>query len=219
MLSSAQHQHLCKVTLLGNLVEKPNIRYTVNPVIAIAEIKLATNSKWYDKQTQQYKTWTSYHTIKVIGDIVEQSLLYADKGDIMLVHGYLLNSKKTQREIIHANFAQLFEKGYTQSINTVQLSGKLVAPITLRTTEQNKLFAEGVIEIAHQVNSMANHQPVEHILQRPIHLWGKQATYLAEKMKVDDDIILEGQLSYLNNSTKSQYIDVKSSALIAKKTR
>ena len=79
--------HLCKVTLLGNLVSKPDIRYQANPVIAVAELTLATHSRWYDKTTKQFKEWTSYHTVKVIGDIVDRALIHADKGDIILIHG------------------------------------------------------------------------------------------------------------------------------------
>ena len=80
---------LCTVTLLGNLVSKPEIRYTVNPVVAVTEITLATHTKWLDKTTKKYKEWTSYHHIKVLGPLVEQSLLYAKKGELILVNGYL----------------------------------------------------------------------------------------------------------------------------------
>ncbi len=77
MSASLSKHHLCKVTLLGNLVNKPEIRYLANPVVAMAEVKLATHTRWFDTASQQYKEWTSFHTIKVIGDIVDQALLYA----------------------------------------------------------------------------------------------------------------------------------------------
>ena len=46
---------LCTVTLLGNLVAKPEIRYQANPVVAIAELTLATHSRWYDKASKKFK--------------------------------------------------------------------------------------------------------------------------------------------------------------------
>lgn len=217
MTLSLEKHHLCKVTLLGNLVAKPEIRYSANPVVAIAEVTIATHSKWYDKKSQEYKEWTSYHTVKVIGDYVEQAILYANKGDIMLIHGYLLNSRKTNREIIHADFAQVFDKGYAQSINTIQISGQLLSPIKLLTTEQNKQFAQGTIEISHQYYSKNSKQFIDYKLSRPFHVWGKQALYLSEHAKSDDNLIIEGQLSYLKNAQKSQFIEAQQCILITKK--
>lgn len=214
MSASLSKHHLCKVTLLGNLVSKPEIRYLANPVVAMAEIKLATHSRWYDKQTQQYKEWTHFHTIKVIGDIVDQALLYADKGDVMLVHGYLLNSKKTNREIIHANFAQVFEKGYAQSMNLIQISGELGSPIKLMTTENEKQLGEGILKVKHQITSLISGQLQEFIVERPFHVWGKQAQYLSEYAKKGSQMVIEGKLSYLNNTNKSQFIEAKQTVLL-----
>ena len=215
MSASLSKHHLCKVTLLGNLVNKPEIRYLANPVVAMAEVKLATHTRWFDAASQQYKEWTSFHTIKVIGDIVDQALLYAEKGDVMLVHGYLLNSKKTNREIIHANFAQVFSKGYAQSINLVQVSGELSAPIKLMTTEHDKQLGEGILMIKHQIISPISNKLQEFIVQRPFHVWGKQAQYLTEHAKVGSQMVIEGKLNYLNNADKSQFIEAKQTVLLA----
>ena len=209
MSTSLEKHHLCKVTLLGNLVAKPEIRYLANPVVGMAEVSLATHSRWLDQTTQQYKEWTQFHIIKVIGDIVDQTLLYAEKGDVMLIHGYLLNSKKTNREIIHANFAQLFSKGYAQSINLIQVSGELASPIKLMTTEQEKLLGEGVLTIKHQVISSVSGQRQEFTVQRPFHVWGKQAQYIHDHAVVGSQMVIEGKLSYQNNATKSQFIEAK----------
>ncbi|MFQ3210184.1 MAG: single-strand DNA-binding protein, partial [Colwellia sp.] len=59
-LSDAVNKHLkttspqlCAVTLLGNLVATPDIRYRANPATAVTEIILATSSKWLDKSTNK----------------------------------------------------------------------------------------------------------------------------------------------------------------------
>lgn len=214
MATSLAKQHLCKVTLLGNLVSKPDIRYMANPVLAIAEVKLATHSRWYDKTSQQYKEWTSFHTIKIIGDIVQQTLLYADKGDIMLIHGHLLNSKKNNREIIHADFAQLFDKGYAQSINLIQTSGELISPIKLMTTEHKKLLGEASLTITHQVRSPLSGKIEQFTVERPFHVWEKQAQYLHDHAKAGDQMVIEGKLSYFNNANKSQFIETTQAVLL-----
>ena len=190
------------------------IRYQANPVLAIAELTLATHSKWFDKVTKQYKEWTSFHTVKVIGDIVERSLINAQKGDILLIKGYLLNSKNTNREIIHAVYAQSYNKGYARSINQIHFSGQVSKPIKLVTTENNKELAEVTIMSNFFVHSPVTHELKNINIERPMHIWGKQAIYLHENAKVGDQLILEGKLSYINNVNKSQLIDCHQAILL-----
>ena len=200
---------LCTVTLLGNLVSKPNIRYQANPVVAIAELTLATHSRWFDKTSNQYKEWTSFHTIKVIGDAVEQALIHAEKGDVLLVQGYLLNSKKSAREIIHATFAQSYAKGYAKSLNQIQCSGKICSEINLVTTESNTDLAEFCININHQVFSPITQNPKTFSIERRVHVWGKRAKYIAENAHINEKIVIDGKLNYLNDKNKSQFIEAK----------
>ncbi len=195
--------------MLGNLIAKPEIRYQANPVVAIAEFSLATNAKWFDKQTKKYKEWTSYHTIKMIGDVVERSLLHAEKGDVVLIQGYLVNSKKSGREIIHATYAHRYPKGYTRSINQLQCSGRITSAIKLVETENSNQLAELQLAINYY-----NFSPITQELRsveiiRTMHVWGKQAQHLAEHAQENDEIIVDGKLSYINNSEKSQLLDAK----------
>jgi single-stranded DNA-binding protein len=216
MLTEIPHNHLCTVTLLGNLVNKPDIRYQANPVVAVAELTLATHSRWYDKPSKQFKEWTSYHTVKVIGDIVDRALIHAEKGDIILLQGYLINSKKNDREIIHASYAHTYPKGYAQSINQVHCSGTIITDIEVITTENNKELVEITIESSQHIYSSITQQ--NHIvkIQRPVHIWGKQALYIAERGKKNDQILIDGKLSYLNNKHKNQFIDSHLAVLLTK---
>jgi single-stranded DNA-binding protein len=219
MTKHISQNHLCSLTLLGNLVNKPEIRYQANPVMAMAELVLATHSRWFDKASNQYKEWTSYHTVKVIGDIVERSLIHAQKGDIILVQGYLLNSKKNDREIMHATYAQTFTKGYAQSINQVNLSGEINADFTLVKTENNKELLELSLTINHLVYSPITQKTQNINIDRKIHVWGKQAQYISEHASQGDQVIVDGKLSYLNNNKKSQFIDTQHVVLLKKPNR
>lgn len=216
MLTNVQNNHLCCVTLLGNVVANPSIRYQANPVLAIAEFTLATHSRWLDKTSNQYKEWTSYHTVKVIGDIVERSLIHAQKGDVVLIQGYLLNSKNTNREIIHATYAQTFAKGYAQSINQIHCSGQINSAVKLVTTEHNKVLAEINITINHLVYSPITQEVKNLKIERPVHIWGKQAQYINEHAQIGDQLIVDGKLSYLNNANKSQFIEAQQVILLKK---
>ncbi len=221
-----QNQQLCAVTLLGNLVAKPDIRYRANPVSAITEITIATSSKWLDKKTNQYKEWTSYHHIKVEGDLVEQTLLTANKGDIILVQGYLSNIKpssvkpinaKTQNllSIVHANFIQKFNKGYTQTVNNIFCSGQLSSVPQLITTQNNKNLVQVTISINQQEYSIDKLCWQNHKIERELHVWGKQAQYLVENAQVGENIMVEGKLSYLATADKRQFIEAKTVHLLS----
>jgi len=215
----ASVKQLCAVTLLGNLVAKPDVRYRANPVSAITEITIATNSKWLDKKNNKYKEWTSYHHIKVEGDLVEQALLMANKGDIVLVQGYLSNIKpdkvlsqenmRNHPPIVHANFIQRFEKGHVQTVNQIFCSAKLMATPTLITTQNNKILTQVQIKISQQVYSIDKQSWQSVPVERALHVWGKQAQYLVENAQQNDNVMVEGKLSYLATSDKTQFIEAK----------
>lgn len=216
MIPASFQNHLCSVTLLGNLVNKPDIRYQANPVVAVAEFTLATHSRWYDKQNKKFKEWTSYHTVKVIGDIVDKFLCHADKGDIILVNGYLINSKQNNREIIHASYAQTFPKGYAQSTNQIHFSGNIVSDVQVFTTEHNKELAEITLASSYSVYSPITQHSHVVTIERPVHVWGKQALYLQEHVQKNDQIVVDGKLNYLNNSNKNQFIDAHQAVLLTR---
>jgi len=222
-LSDTVNQHLkkpspqlCAVTLLGNLVATPDIRYRANPASAVTEIVLATSSKWLDKNTNKYKEWTSYHHVKVEGELVEQALMHANKGDIVLLHGYLSNIKAEKASenpspqgIVHANFVQKFSKGYTQAINQIHCSAQLISEPKLMLTEQNKHITHANIMINQHIYNTDKQAWQSVTVERVIHVWGKQAQYLAEHGNNGDELMLEGKLSYTSSATKEQFIEVK----------
>jgi single-stranded DNA-binding protein len=212
-----QSPQLCAVTLLGNLVATPDIRYRANPATAVTEITLATSTKWLDKNTNTYKEWTSFHKAKVEGELVEQALLHANKGDIILLHGYLSNiktnstdKKEQDNAIVHANFVQRFPKGYTKAINQVHCSAQLISSPKKMLTEKNKTISQAHIVI-HQHIYNTNKQTWHTVsIERAIHAWGKQAQYLTEQGEIGDELMLEGKLSYTSNAKREQFIEINS---------
>ncbi|NMP30553.1 single-stranded DNA-binding protein [Thalassotalea sp. M1531] len=210
----ASHQ-LCNVTLLGNLVAKPEIRYLANPVLAVTDIVLATTYRWKDKNNHN-KEWTSYHHVKVVGKLVEESLQHANKGDILLVNGYIANNKTKPIEIVHATTIEHFAKGFTQNINNITCSAQLTTDVKLVTTESNNQLATFEISICHHAFSEHKSESLIHHVKRPVQLWGAQAQNIAQQAKQGDNVIVEGRLSYANNQQKSQQIDASQVHLLAK---
>tara|TARA_B110000208_G_scaffold34456_1_gene45479 strand:+ start:1211 stop:1870 length:660 start_codon:yes stop_codon:yes gene_type:complete len=219
MTQQTSDNQLCSITLLGNLVNKPEIRYTVNPIIPVSEITLATHTKWLDKASSKYKEWTSYHQIKVIGPLVEQTLLHANKGDLMLINGYLADNTNTANKgdnnVISAAFVQTFAKGYSQSINQIHCSGILTSPVKLLMTENNKALAQIEITISHQNYSITKQKMQQHNIVTKVQVWGKQAVILNEKAQRGDHIVIEGKLNY-STADKSQFIEGKNVHLFTK---
>ena len=220
MTLQTSNNQLCSVTLLGNLVNKPEIRYTVNPIIPVTELTLATHAKWLDKATSKYKEWTSYHHIKVIGPLVEQTLLQAKKGDLILINGYLSDNanklNKVATNIITASFIQTFAKGYSQSINQIHCSGTLSSAVKLLTTENNKELAQVEVTLHHQAFSITKQKMQQNIISIKLHVWGKQAVMLNDKAHIGDNIVIEGKLNYSTSADKSQFIEGKNIHLFNK---
>ena len=83
-------------------------------------------------------------------------------------------------------------------------------------TENNKELAEITIESKQDIYSSITQQSHLVTVQRPIHVWGKQALYIAEHGNINDQIIVDGKLNYLNNKNKNQFIDAHQAVLLTK---
>ena len=203
-MSTSRHQ-LCQVTLLGNLVAKPEIRYQANPVLAVTELTLATTYRWQDKQ-KQTKEWTSYHQVKVVGSAVETAVAHANKGDLLLVSGYLATNTINQAAIVHATNIEHFAKGYTPNINQVMCSAELVSDVELVSSERGQALAHIDVHIAYQAFSEQKQQLIDHQITRSVQVWGQTATKLAQQAKRGDSLVIEGRLTYANDTQKTQQI-------------
>jgi len=207
---------LCSVTLLGNIVADPEIRYLANPVLAVTDITLATSHKWQDKKTGANKEWTSFHPVKVVGKLVEDNVLHAKKGDVLLVQGYLANNKQKPIEVIHATSIERFAKGYTQAINQVCCSAQITSEVQLVTTEHNKQLATFAVSITHQTFSEQKQAMISHQISRSVHAWGKQAAYIHKHATAGMSVVIEGRVGYENSTAKSQYLEANQVHILKK---
>lgn len=77
-----------KVIVMGNLTRDPQVRYTPSNT-AVAEIGLAVNRSWYDKQTQQRKEEVTFVDVTLWGRQAEVAGEYLAKGRAVLIEGRL----------------------------------------------------------------------------------------------------------------------------------
>lgn len=77
-----------KVILLGNLTRDPQVRRTPANM-AVAEIGLAVNRYWFDKQSNQRKEETTFVDVTLWGRDAEVAGEYLSKGRPVLIEGRL----------------------------------------------------------------------------------------------------------------------------------
>jgi single-strand DNA-binding protein len=108
-----------KVILIGNLGKDPEVRYTPSG-LAIANITLATNETWKDKQSGENVERTEWHRVVFYQRLAEIAGEYLRKGAKVYVEGRLQTRKWQDKtsgqdryttEIIAENMQMLDAKG------------------------------------------------------------------------------------------------------------
>lgn len=77
-----------KVLLLGNLTRDPQVRFTPAGA-AVAELGLAVNRTWFDKQKNQKQEETTFVDVTLWGKQAETAGEYLAKGRQVLIEGRL----------------------------------------------------------------------------------------------------------------------------------
>src|SRR5262245_22748877 len=77
-----------KVILLGNLTRDPQVKYTPSGT-AVAEIGLAVNRYWFDKQTNSRREETTFVDVTLWARDAEVAGEYLAKGRPVLIEGRL----------------------------------------------------------------------------------------------------------------------------------
>lgn len=77
-----------RVILMGNLTRDPEIRYTASQT-AVADLGLAVNRTWFDKNTNQKQEEVTFVDVTVWGRTAEIAGEYLSKGRAVLIEGRL----------------------------------------------------------------------------------------------------------------------------------
>ncbi len=111
-----------KVILVGNLGQKPEIRYTKDSK-PIASFSIATSESWKDKTTGDMVEKTEWHNVTFFGRIAEVAEQYLDKGSKVFVEGKLQTdkwedengNKRSATKIIGNNMQMMDSRGSNNS--------------------------------------------------------------------------------------------------------
>tara|TARA_B100001175_G_scaffold168865_1_gene143271 strand:+ start:4276 stop:4725 length:450 start_codon:yes stop_codon:yes gene_type:complete len=86
-----------KVILVGNLGQKPEIRYTATQT-AVANLSIATTESWKNKETGEPDSKTEWHKVVFFGNLAEIAKQYLDKGSSVYVEGKIQTRKWKDQE-------------------------------------------------------------------------------------------------------------------------
>ena len=86
-----------RVILVGNLTRDPQVRYTPGGT-AVAEIGLAVNRQWFDKQSNSRKEEVTFVDVTLWGRTAEIAGEYLGKGRQVLIEGRLQTDSWEDKE-------------------------------------------------------------------------------------------------------------------------
>ena len=81
-----------KVILVGNLGQKPEMRYTATQS-AVANLSIASTVSWNDKDSGEMLEMTEWHRVVFFGKLAEIVEKYLDKGSSIYIEGKLQTRK------------------------------------------------------------------------------------------------------------------------------
>ena len=86
-----------KAIILGSLGQDPDIRYTAGGA-AVANISIATNEQWKDKESGEMQERTEWHRVVFFGRLAEIVGEYLHKGSQGYVEGRIQTRKWKDKE-------------------------------------------------------------------------------------------------------------------------
>lgn len=108
-----------KVILVGNLTRDPQVRYTSGGT-AVADVGLAVNRTWFDKQSQQKREDVTFVDVTLWGRQAEVANEYLAKGRSVLIEGRLqldqwedkeTGQKRSKLKVVGENMQMLGGRG------------------------------------------------------------------------------------------------------------
>ncbi len=86
-----------KAIILGSLGNDPDIRYTAAGA-AVANISIATNEQWKDKESGEMQERTEWHRVVFFGRLAEVVGEYLRKGSQVYIEGRIRTNKWQDKE-------------------------------------------------------------------------------------------------------------------------
>ncbi|MBK2123867.1 single-stranded DNA-binding protein [Fangia hongkongensis] len=144
-----------KVILLGRLGADPEVRYMPSGM-SVANLRLATNDGYKDRQTGQFIENTEWHRVVIFGKQAEVIQQYTQKGSLLYVEGRIRTNKwqdqsgqdRYSTEIVATEFQLIGGRGEQGSSDFSQPNQSM--------QQNNNQFAQPSSKPATQNNTQPN---------------------------------------------------------------
>lgn len=95
-----------KVILVGNVGMDPEVR-TLESGTKVARVRLATTERIYNRQTQESKDYTEWHTVILWGGLADVADKYVRKGSQLYIEGRIRSNKWTDKDGIERTTVEI----------------------------------------------------------------------------------------------------------------
>lgn len=95
-----------KVILVGNVGMDPEVR-TLESGTKVARLRLATTERIYNRQTQETKELTEWHTVTLWGGLADVADKYVHKGSQLYIEGSIRSRKWTDKDGIERTSVEI----------------------------------------------------------------------------------------------------------------
>lgn len=87
-----------KVIIVGNLGADPEVKYTANGNVPVANLRVATSERWQDKTTSEWQERTEWHRVVAWRHLAERAQRFLRKGKQVYIEGKIETRKWQDRD-------------------------------------------------------------------------------------------------------------------------
>ncbi len=95
-----------KVILVGNVGMDPEVR-TLETGTKVARVRLATTERIYNRQTQETRDFTEWHTVVLWSGLADVADKYVRKGSQLYIEGRIRSNKWTDKDGIERTAVEI----------------------------------------------------------------------------------------------------------------
>ncbi|WWO99368.1 MAG: single-stranded DNA-binding protein [Candidatus Dasytiphilus stammeri] len=146
-----------KVILIGNLGQKPEVRYMPNGG-AVTNITIATSENWRDKQTGETREKTEWHRVVLFGKLAEVAGEFLHKGAQVYIEGSL-QTRKWQDQNGHERYTTEI---VVTAHGTMQMLGNRIGKnSTMQSTSNNNNWVPSSTSNTNKFGSKKTSFPIQ----------------------------------------------------------
>lgn len=168
-----------KVIIIGNVCKEVEVKFMPNGD-AVANLTLATNEKWKDKQTGEQKEKAEFHRVVMFGKLAEIAGQYLKKGSKVYIEGKLQTRKWTNQQGQDQYTTEIVLQGFNGVMQMLdgKSSGQQQSAQNQQGQQQQGGFSQAQQNYAQgqqQNNSSSQQRPMDQAMSNQINTNNQQA--------------------------------------------